>query len=112
MKERTMEAVRSGAALLDEREPGWRDRIAPMDLAMDACHTCVIGHVWGLTNVEEWQLVLDRYDRALETLGIPSDRRDHRRSSRSAAYGFIPTDGESWVGLRDAWIGFIKEEWS
>ena len=41
------ERVKMGTELLDRKEPGWRDRIAPGDLEMASCERCVMGQAFG-----------------------------------------------------------------
>lgn len=93
------EEVRRGAALLDEKEPGWRDRISPADLQMGDCARCVVGQVRGLSENQEAGLA---YDRQLRAWSI-WETEEH--------YGFLPFRYD-WDILRDAWIGYIKGEWS
>lgn len=44
------ERVRAGMALLDERVPGWEQRIDLDTLHLGDCTTCVMGHVFGSFN--------------------------------------------------------------
>lgn len=97
--------------MLDRMEPGWRDRISPAELDMRNCSRCVIGQVLGLdefryhAELSHWFGVhpltgLDRCDAFLKA------EREH---------GFAAADVESdpaWDALRDAWIGYVKGEWS
>jgi hypothetical protein len=39
--------VKRGAALLDEKRPGWAGRIALDRLAMGSCSACVLGQIFG-----------------------------------------------------------------
>lgn len=41
------ERVAAGAAFLDEREPGWVDRIDPRRLDIADCSRCVLGQLFG-----------------------------------------------------------------
>ena len=41
------ERVARGAALLDEKRPGWANRIIQEDLDMTSCHDCILGQVYG-----------------------------------------------------------------
>jgi hypothetical protein len=39
--------VKRGAALLDEKRPGWAKEIALDRLAMRSCTQCILGQLWG-----------------------------------------------------------------
>ncbi len=41
------DAVARGMALLDEKVPGWRERIELRDLDMTDCQLCVLGQIFG-----------------------------------------------------------------
>lgn len=99
-------AVRKGAALLDEKEPGWRDRIVPAELTMSDCAKCVIGQVLG---IQEGTHDVERYYATLaEWLGLDDDGA---AIGTHEDLGFYTATG-NWGTLRDAWIGYIKGEWS
>lgn len=94
--------VQRGAALLDEKLPGWADQIDLDMLKMDdACH-CVLGQIGG-----------NRYnlDRLSWETGIPDDRVHYLHVVRALGidgrdFGF----NDGLVGmdhLRDAWKGEI-----
>lgn len=104
---RFQEEVRRGAALLDEKEPGWRDRIAPGALKMDDCRVCIVGQVLGLEGVSPTHYLKAHreYQRVLDEWGLYDFRSE-------AAHGFIPTGSNGWNDLREAWLGYIKGEWS
>lgn len=40
------EAVQRGITLLNENEPGWRDKIVMEDFDIRSCHRCVLGFVY------------------------------------------------------------------
>ena len=42
-----VERVARGAKLLDESQPGWRERIRADELAMETCDQCVLGQLYG-----------------------------------------------------------------
>lgn len=110
--------VRRGAALLDSEEQGWRDRISPVELDMEDCARCVVGQVMGL----EQRASLDAfrsYDRIVRGLCGLKTHEYAEFEEAQIQHGFcIPDLSENadeeaeWNVLRDAWIGFIKEEWS
>lgn len=91
--------IRRGAALLDEQEPGWRDRICPGDLEMENCARCIVGQACGLDEMLAPELFSER----LEGWGIqdPEAKGTHAHAFNGAE-----------EGLGDAWIGYIKGEWS
>jgi hypothetical protein len=41
------DAVARGAALLNERVPGWRERLQLRRLHMEDCEQCVLGQIYG-----------------------------------------------------------------
>lgn len=41
------DAVARGVALLDEKVPGWRDRLSPNYLNMGDCEDCILGQMYG-----------------------------------------------------------------
>lgn len=55
--------VRAGVALLDQKDPGWRDDVQS-ELVMQSCNNCVLGQAFGL------------YERGLSALFI--DRESER----------------------------------
>lgn len=83
-------AIRQGAALLDQKEPGWRDRIAPAELQMEDCDLCVLGQVFS------------EYERGLERLGYEA----------TINTGAFATAGTEYPRLTREWVGFLKGEWS
>jgi hypothetical protein len=75
-----MKSVDAGAALLDERLPGWRDAVDPTRLVLtDPCN-CVLGQVFG------------EYGRGLDLLAIDNP----------ALFGFL-RGRSSWERLTEAW---------
>lgn len=65
-------AARSGAALLDKKEPGWKDKIdlAKLDLA-DGC-LCVLGQVYGMFEDGEIALGIDQSQAARRGFVAPA----------------------------------------
>jgi hypothetical protein len=76
-----MKSVESGAALLDERLPGWRDHIDPNSLDLSGCEECILGQLFG------------DYSKGVELLGIKSPGK----------YGFIQRGRTTYGRLTDAW---------
>lgn len=95
-QERYREEIRKGAALLDEREPGWRDRIAPADLELINCEQCVLGQVFG------------HYDHGLETLRVMGPEYGFSTGMNVGPEGLLL----AYEKLTSEWLGYIKGEWS
>lgn len=99
------EAVANGAALLDARVPGWRDRVDVAELDLSDCVECTLGQVFGA------------YQFGLTRLDLSANDWDEEQE-RAATYGFtlLPALGEGslddrsahWSALRDAWIKAIQ----
>ena len=68
------ERVASGAALLDERMPGWHQRIDLDTLDIDSCKNCVLGQIYGSPQMEV------SFDPGL---GFDIDDADYRFASSS-----------------------------
>jgi hypothetical protein len=82
-----MKAVDAGAALLDERLPGWRDEIHPASLDLEQCEQCVLGQLFG------------EYERGRMLLGL----------SRSRAMGLgFTRRGTTWERLTAAWREVLR----
>lgn len=77
-----MKSVDNGAALLDERLPGWRRHIDPDTLRLEDGCNCILGQLFG------------DYGDAVDILAISDPRR----------YGFTqPNPRTTWERLTDAW---------
>jgi hypothetical protein len=98
--------VRAGAALLDQRNPGWADRIDVTTLRVSNCRACVLGQLYsGFT---------DGYELGRRAL-IPADvyvsdvpRGTHYWAIR---HGFHVPDGnqqDRFERLRTEWVKAIK----
>lgn len=91
------EAVSNGAALLDARVPGWRDRVDVTTLNLGSCEHCTLGQLFG---------DYDAGRRFLELDDVPESN-----NARAALYGFsLPLDDvfyddrpAHWDALRLAW---------
>jgi hypothetical protein len=96
MPESIKTRVARGAALLDEKSPGWFKRIYLNILKMSSCFNCVLGQACGEFGPE-----------AFDGLGIkyPED---------AARYGFDFDSGEGskeYEPLREAWAREVKRRW-
>lgn len=107
-------AVRKGAALLDENAPGWRDRIVLPELQMSECWTCVVGQAlemkdrYGRAYVRYYKILAGWFGRSLDVHNSHDEAWDPVHAEERA-HGFNADDYDL---LRDAWIGYIKGEWS
>jgi hypothetical protein len=80
------EKAAKGAALLDKRLPGWRDKVEPETLQLRWCSSCVLGQLFGA------------YDRGIELLGL--------NDQEAREYGFYAggaTRPTTWERLTIAW---------
>jgi hypothetical protein len=102
------ERIERGAALLDERAPGWRQRIDLEKLELSSCTTCVLGQVAGSTDPWGWREV---------RLGFGLDysaAEDHGFSLTDSEYLAIADDIEdvndvrAYRSLTDAWKQYIE----
>ena len=83
------ERVAAGAALLDERAPGWRAKIDLAVLDLDSDTSCILGQVFG------------GYVAGLERLG----------GCRAVPHGFCveyPPDGADAQQLTQAWREYLR----
>lgn len=70
------ERVRRGAALLDEKYPGWADRIELDRLDLGSCTTCVLGQLYQDQDIEAYgwedddEDEPDNYDKGVHLLGL------------------------------------------
>jgi Uri superfamily endonuclease len=78
-----VKAVDHGAALLDERLPGWRRVIDPDGLELRHCSECILGQLFG------------DYDRGLQALGLSEDD--------ASTHGFYRPARSTWERLNAAW---------
>lgn len=84
------ERVAAGAALLDERMPGWEQDVNPHTLDLSSpCH-CVLGQIFGL------------YDHGVETMAqIPQFEAEDQ--------GFWTSSDSEYDELTSAWYLLIRE---
>ncbi len=81
--------VARGAALLDEKIPGWAARIDLARLQMNSCHACVVGQLFPVES--DW---VTPYGKGMAALGVWDLRGD------AAGHGF---DGEDADALNTEW---------
>lgn len=89
--------VERGAALLDRKAPGWRDRVAPGDLDMDSCERCVVGQALG------------EYCVGIEILGVDAEIEKQITHGFEAAMHDRPFMGADIFGRE--WIELKQEEY-
>jgi hypothetical protein len=94
-----IEPVRKGAALLDEQEPGWADRIELGDLEMHNPCFCVLGQLH------------NSYGQGLAAVGLVMGTVEDPFPDyvRAPKYGFAIGDtdlpyGPAWAALEAAWV--------
>lgn len=97
-----MPRVEKGAALLDERCPGWFKRIDIAQLALASCSRCVVGQLYG------------EFVNGLKSLDLYLGTHDN---SPAVDHGFAIGDGDGrpredadacfWSPLRDCWVSVI-----
>lgn len=87
-----------GAALLDERMPGWADRIDLATLGMASMGRCVLGQLYG------------GYATGIETL-FPDHVLSISPDHPAHVYGFDLRDPSraAWQALTDAWTALVDE---
>src|SRR5260221_4599985 len=91
--------VRAGIALLDEKDPGWRDKFNPSTLRMAGSSTCVLGQTFG------------SYGLGIDVLKL---RHDMINASQTEEYGFyIPVSEAAPLGsvARDINYMQLGETW-
>jgi hypothetical protein len=93
------ERVARGAALLDEREPGWWQRIDLSKLDLASTCRCVLGQLWIDMAIEDDEE--DPYNMALRDLSLYHGRDED--------LGFDREDGEQYPPLTAAWRELIEE---
>jgi hypothetical protein len=114
------ENVQRGAALLDEKVPGW-DKLIDLDtLRMSSCTSCIVGQVMLTTHADEiGKYYSDSrvYARGLTILGVLEDEGDYDEGDQAIGFNLYPEeddDGEEvgpddpdWAALGEAWKKLI-----
>jgi hypothetical protein len=88
--------VEKGAAFLDERMPGWLDRVDVPNLDLGSCFRCVLGQLGGSYHDERLRLGL-AYQESIE-LGFNVSALDN---------GI--TEAREYASLTEEWQAYIKE---
>jgi hypothetical protein len=95
--ERTAERVAKGAALLDDKKPGWAERIDLGKLQMHSCYECILGQLFAADHLTDAHTPFGVGIRAL----LLADDDDV-----PSAYGF---DGHDADALNAEWEHVITE---
>lgn len=99
--------VKAGAQLLDEREPGWAQRIDVQGLEMSACKACVLGQLYG-----DFGAGMDRlWGSKLSALGEASASKMHGFgvADLTEPEEFYLEVGLRYDTLRVLWLEQIRE---
>src|SRR5258707_5143969 len=90
--------VRAGIALLDEKDPGWRDKFNPSELRMAGSRHCVLGQTFGSYGLGLDMLNLSSVDGFGEEYGFYIDTNEAPLGSmlRDVVYNRL---GETWKAL-------------
>ena len=102
------ERVERGAALLDEKQPGWLDIIDLDLLDISSRCGCVIGQLAGLTKASDRGLA---YDAAARRLGVGYSTDIppgfEAPSTREFGRDRLPAIAAEYAGLTEAWRDLI-----
>ena len=92
------ERVAKGAALLDEKVPGWEEKIDLDHLLMGTCQHCILGQAMGYYG-----------SRQLHALGFAPMDKDKSDEYMDVSYGFDKPSGahEYYTDLEAAWTTLI-----
>jgi hypothetical protein len=96
------ERVARGAELLDEKVPGWAERISVAELDLSSCSSCVIGQLFATEAFNGAGLWPSGYDFGVQIIGV---------NGWESWYGFDRrfSDTEPWSELNDEWRRVIAE---
>lgn len=86
------EKIKLGMDLLDEKVPGWRDRIDLKNLNMGSCESCILGQLFNDFGLGLKKLDIDLYDTTIFELA------------------FEKSSGESYTQLTKNWKQALSEE--
>lgn len=104
------EAVDRGVALLDEREPNWRDQVDPRYLDMRTACNCILGQVYGRgpfadpgwsLGLHELGLAFNSDDLTLQYAAEYGFTVPQQRIAQAAALGLVDV---AWNELRAEWL--------
>ena len=92
---KTRKNIARGVALLDEKLPGWEERVNLNRLDLSSTCDCVCGQI--VTKKDRWW---SRYRHGLAVLGI----EEHH----AGRYGFVATGNTKYASLTDEWARVIR----
>lgn len=108
--ETAREAAARGAALLDEKDPGWRDRIDRDELDLRLPCGCIIGQDFGQRFCEAPEDLSgdldDPYVFGLHVLGLNYEDEATYGFVAPSLFGTNPNDA-SWDELQEAWVEIL-----
>jgi hypothetical protein len=93
-----VKTVDRGAALLDEREPGWAEKIDLDTLDLSSSCGCVLGQLY-LRKHPRIRRKYEAYERKLSELGL---------DNASGNFGFVTWGGGRFENLTAAWKRAIR----
>ena len=80
--------VFNGAALFDEKIPGWADRVT-RQIDMAAYNECIVGQVCGIKYVSGADVPREQYEEIVKELGLTIEPESTRTDK---FHGFYPDD--------------------
>lgn len=105
------EAVARGVALLDDKRPGWWQKIDVAELEMDDCSQCVLGQLFQRATNSVSVLEYGRaYGDGLGALGIV-DGREFGFDLSEVDFNNPRAYPERWDALRELWVEVIKRRY-
>ena len=100
MKTQLALAVKKGAYLLDEQNPGWRQQVAVGKLDLSSGRSCVLGQLYG------------DYHRGVAILDLTDEEGEYVDYGFDHPHGDVWEDVEStviWRALDELWTSIICE---
>ena len=99
------ERVAKGAALMDEKVPGWERKIDTASLDMGQCPRCVIGQVLGINETLPYLYQMSEFAEKCQSLGLEFGGYD---DNGIEDHGFdVSDDDDEYAVLGTAWLAEI-----
>lgn len=98
--------IRRGATLLDEKRPGWREKVDPDVLDLDSGGLCVLGQAYGQYDIGHHELTGD------PDPGLASLVRHGWAEQHGFWRSFSLTYDAQTAKLEDEWKAYLRGEWS
>lgn len=92
---KTLKTVERGAALLDEKLPGWEKKIDLDVLDLSSCSECVAAQI-----ADKRGLEYTRFERGLKKLGV--------ETQKSHMFGFSIYGNGTYLRLTESWKKLIE----